>query len=130
MTDHVARLYAIALAILVFSLTWAVVAAKPWSHEAKDPRLAALERRELRLRRESVRVQRVVERRFATYRRELGRREAAIAAANANAAAAAAPSVSVSGGSVSAPAASAAPAPAASSVSVVSVPPATSSGSS
>jgi hypothetical protein len=64
MTDHVARLYAAALALVAFFLSWAVIAAKPWLPEAAaDPRVAALERREAELRRESIRVQRAVERR-------------------------------------------------------------------
>jgi hypothetical protein len=64
MTDHVARLYAAALALVAFFLSWAVIAAKPWHPEAAaDPRLVALERRETELRRETARVQRAVERR-------------------------------------------------------------------
>jgi hypothetical protein len=116
MTDHVARLYAVALAIVVFSLTWAVVAARPWTPKEKDPRLAALERRELRLRRESVRVQRLVNRRFAQYEVRLRDRQAEIAAT-----AAAIPTPVPS---------SSAPAPAAPSVSVVSSPPVTATASS
>ena len=125
MTDHVARLYAIAIALAVFFSTWAVVAARPWAAaaSAKDPRLVALERREQKLRRQSVRVQRVVKRRFAAYQARLKQRQAEIAAVQAaNASAAAAPSASSGGGgggggSVSAP-------------SVVSLPPVTSSGTS
>ena len=121
MTNHVARLYAVALALAVLFLTWAVVAARPWATAAaaeKDPRLVALERREARLRKQSVRVERLVERRFARYERRLAKRQreiAAIQASNASAAAAA-------------PAAS--PAAAAPSVGVVSLPPVTSSSSS
>jgi hypothetical protein len=120
MTDHVARLYAVALAIVVFSLTWAVVAARPWAAPEEDPRLAVLERRELRLQRESVRVQRLVNRRLARYRVELRDRRAAIAAASA--AAASTPAASS--------AAPSAPLPDAPSVSVVSTPPVTATASS
>lgn len=121
MTDHVARLYAAALALIAFFLTWAVIAARPWAAEAtaQDPRVAALERREQRLRREGVRVQRTVERRFAAYRERLAEREreiAAVQAANAGAA------------SLPVPAASAPPATP--SVGVVSIPPLTSTRSS
>lgn len=119
MTDHHARLYASAIAILVLFLTWAVVAARPWPAESatQDPRLAALERREAQLRRKSVKVQRAVERRFAAYQVRLKKRRARIAEIRgANAAAAAA--------------APAAPAAAAPSVSVVSLPPVTSTRSS
>jgi hypothetical protein len=124
MTDHLARLYAVALAIVVFCLTWAVVAARPWAHEQeKDPRLVALERREAKLRRESVRVQRLVERRFAAYRVRLRQRErelAAVSAATSVAAPASAP----------APVAAPASAPAAPVVSVVPAPPVTATRSS
>ncbi|HEX2045198.1 MAG TPA: hypothetical protein VHF23_06190 [Gaiellaceae bacterium] len=126
MTDHVARLYAAAIAIVAFFVTWAVVAARPWAEPAapSDRRLVALERREERLRRESIRVQRVVERRFAAYRVRLAERQQQIAAAQA-ATATPAPSVSA------APAAPAPAAPApAPSVGVVSVPPVTSTRSS
>ena len=36
MTNHVARLYAGALALLVFFLVWAVVAARPWAAAGRD----------------------------------------------------------------------------------------------
>jgi hypothetical protein len=67
MTDHIARLYAAALALVAFFLTWAVIAARPWLPEAAaDPRMAALERRETELHRESVRLRRRLERRRET----------------------------------------------------------------
>jgi LPS O-antigen subunit length determinant protein (WzzB/FepE family) len=111
MTDQFARLYATTLAVVAFFLTWAVIAARPWAAEAtvQDPKVAALERREQRLRRESVLVQRRVERRFAAYRTNLAERQRELAAVQA------APS-------------SSAPAPAA--PSVVSIPPVTSTRSS
>ena len=140
MTDHVARLYALALALVVFCLSWAVVAARPWAADAsaKDPRIVKLERREQRLRRESIRVQRLVQRRFAAYRVALRERQVEIAAANAaNAANAAAASAVVSSGSAGvstssgssggAGGASSGPGP---SVGVVSLPPVTSTSTS
>jgi uncharacterized membrane protein YgcG len=133
MTDHVARLYAIALGVVIFFLTWAVVAARPWAAEAtaNDPRLVALERREERLRRESIRVRRVVQRRFAVYRRELRARQAQIAAIEASNASASASTSSTDGISSSGAAGgSSSGGPSGPSVSVVSLPPVTSSGSS
>ena len=123
MTNHVTRLYAIALALAVFFCTWAVVAARPWAADPpKDPRLAALERREERLRRKSIRVQRIVNRRFAAYRVRLKQRQAEIAAVNAaNAAAAAATPVAVSSGSSSGGGGGSAPVAAPSVVSVPAV---------
>jgi hypothetical protein len=95
MTDHVARLYAIAFALLVFFCTWAAVASRPWGEpDAADPRVAALDRREQRLEVRRVRVQRTLNRRFADYERRLRERQAQIAAVQAAPVAVAAPSVS------------------------------------
>jgi hypothetical protein len=82
MTSHVARLYALALALLVFFLTWAAVAARPWVTASRpDPRLTALAAREQRLRQESVAVRRIVQHRWAVYRTKLHAQRAAAAAA-------------------------------------------------
>jgi hypothetical protein len=91
MTSHVGRLYAASISIVVFFLTWLVIAARPWLPHATDPRLAALAAREQQLQVESAVVQRVVNDRWATYRRELARRQAQ----NAAAAAAPAPRVRI-----------------------------------
>lgn len=85
-TNHVARLYALALALVVFFLAWAVVAARPWSTPTADPRLRTLAARETQLRREAQLVNRVVARRWETYRRALHARRMQIAAAKAHAA--------------------------------------------
>lgn len=98
MTSHVGRLYSIALALFVFFLTWVAIGARPWvaSGSKSDPRLVALEQREQRVRRQSVAVQRLVKRRWATYQAQLRQRRSQIAAANqAQAAAAQAPQVRV-----------------------------------
>lgn len=83
MTSTVGRTYATALALVLFFLTWAVVAAKPWATPAADPRLKALAVREARLRHEAKIVNAIVQRRFAAYRRELAARRIAIARAKA-----------------------------------------------
>jgi len=97
MTDHVARLYATGLALVVFFLSWAAVAAHPWGHEAEaakpDPRIVQLERRAEKLRKRQVRVQRRLDRRFEAYRVELARRQALSVAAPASPAPVAAPAV-------------------------------------
>ena len=111
MTSHVARLYALAAGVLVFFVTWAGVAAHPWQTRAataQDPRLAALQVREQRLRAESLAVKRIVDRRWAVYRAHLALRRHEIAAINAvNAKARASSLVSapaaVSGGGAAAP---------------------------
>lgn len=81
MTDHVVRLYAIVAATLVFCLSWAAVAAHPWTSSATDPRVQALAVRERLLRAESVAVQAEVKRRWAVYEAALARRKAQNAAA-------------------------------------------------
>jgi hypothetical protein len=90
MTSHHARLYVLALALVVFFLGWAVVAAHPWATVAADPRLKVLGKREAQLRREAKVVEKVVAARWARYRVELKLRRAQIASASAAAAAAAA----------------------------------------
>jgi len=80
-TNQVGRLYALALALILFFLTWAIVAARPWSTAAADPRLKTLAARETQLRREAQLVNRIVARRWAVYRAALNARQAAIAAA-------------------------------------------------
>jgi hypothetical protein len=85
-TNHAGRLYALALALVVFFLAWAVVAARPWSTPTADPRLKTLAAREAQLRREAQVVNRVVARRWAAYRRALHARRVQIAAAKAHAA--------------------------------------------
>jgi pyruvate/2-oxoglutarate dehydrogenase complex dihydrolipoamide acyltransferase (E2) component len=111
MTNHVVRLYALALSLLVLFATWAAIAARPWasSQPKADPRWAALTAREQRLRQEAVVVQRVVARRWHAYRVRLAVRRREVATATQRRAALA----------------SAAPAPAAPSVRVVSLPPVT-----
>lgn len=95
MTSPVGRVYATTLALVLFLLLWVVVAAKPWSAPTADPRLKALAIREARLRHEAKLVDRIVARRFATYRRALAARRAATARAAAAPAPAAAPAVRV-----------------------------------
>jgi hypothetical protein len=125
MTDHIARLYALAVATLVFFVAWAAVAANPFPEAtaSPDPRLVALQKREARLAREQERVSRLVERRFQVYRRKLAERRRVQAALDASAASAAAAASPAAAASASAPAP---PAP----VQVTSAPPVSSSGSS
>jgi hypothetical protein len=98
MTSQVGRLYSVALALFVFFMTWVVIGARPWvaTGSETDPRVVALEKREQRARRQSVAVQRLVKRRWATYQAQLKQRRSQIQAANqAQAAAAQAPQVRV-----------------------------------
>lgn len=83
MTDTSHRLYAVVIAVVVFFVTWAAVAAKPWAATKPDPRLAALAQREQRLRADAKLVQQVVDSRTAAYRAALKSRKAQIATAQA-----------------------------------------------
>jgi hypothetical protein len=96
MTSHQGRVYAVALALVVFFLAWAVVAAHPWAAAAPDPRLQALALREAELRREAVIVRQVVAARWAAYRSSLKLRQTEIAAAKARATVAVAAPVAAS----------------------------------
>jgi hypothetical protein len=82
MTSHTGRSYAVALALVVFFLAWAVVAAHPWATTAADPRLQALAARESQLRHEAKLVRAVVAQRWATYKAQLKVRRAQIASAS------------------------------------------------
>ena len=123
MTDTSHRLYAIVIAVVVFFLSWAAVAAQPWATTSTDPRLAVLAQREQRLRADAKLVQQVVDARTATYRQALKARNAQIAAVKAQAAAAQARSLQVSQSTAaSSPASQYSAAP---SVRVVNLPPLT-----
>ena len=63
MTDHVARLYVLAVAILVFFVAWTAVAARPWataSTATPDRRVQALIVKQQRVRAEALAVHRVL----------------------------------------------------------------------
>ena len=89
MTKHLVRLYAFVGALAAFFLAWAGIAARPWVEQPRDPRVAALEQREQRLRRDAILVQAVVDRRWAAYRAALAQ------SAEARRVAAQAPSVRI-----------------------------------
>jgi type IV secretory pathway TraG/TraD family ATPase VirD4 len=90
MTSHQGRLYTLALALVVFFLAWAVLAARPWATTAPDPRLRVLGAREAQLQQEAKLVRKVVAARWAKYHVQLKARRAEIARAAATAAASAA----------------------------------------
>jgi len=120
MTDTSRRLYAVVIAVVVFFVSWATVAAHPWATAKADPRLTALAQREQRLRADAKLVQQVVDSRTAAYHSALRARRAQIAAAKAQAAAAQARALRVSQSTTQAAQPAAAPA-----VRVVNLPPLT-----
>ena len=79
LTNHLARLYSAAGAIIVFFLLWATIAAHPWATTVQvtpqDPRLVALAHREKRLQTRAAAVKGIVGRRWAVYEQRLSRRE-------------------------------------------------------
>jgi len=81
MTSHTGRLYALALALVVFFLAWAAIAAHPWTTPAADKRLQALAAREAQLRRDATLVHQLVAQRWAAYRSQLQLRRDRMAAA-------------------------------------------------
>jgi hypothetical protein len=83
MTSLLGRTYVVAGSLLAFFVLWAGIAARPWASATTDPRLAALDRREVRVRREAAAAQALVARRWAAYRAELAARTSAAAAAPA-----------------------------------------------
>jgi hypothetical protein len=82
MHSHALRLYVASVTLLVFFVLWAVIAAKPWASTAAghgvDPRVAALDRRQRRLKLEARAVKRTLDRRWRAYRVRLKHREAQI----------------------------------------------------
>jgi hypothetical protein len=119
MTSHHGRLYAIALALVVFFLAWAVVAARPWATASADPRLRTITIRQAQLQHEAKLVRKVVAARWARYRVRLKARRALIARVNAARAAA---SAAAARASAAAAAQAAAPVAAAAPVQVVNLP--------
>jgi hypothetical protein len=80
MTSHTGRLYSLALALLVFFVLWAGIAAHPWAPANADPRLTALATREQQLAHDRTLVTKIVNARWAVYRTQLAQRKLAIAA--------------------------------------------------
>lgn len=116
MTSTPVRVYAVVAAALVFLVSWAVVAAHPWQTRtaAADPNLHTLQVLRARLQRQSLEVQRILDRRWAAYHAALRERQRTIAIVKALGGGAAA--------AAAAPAAPAAPAAAAPLVAAPAVP--------
>jgi len=82
--SRVARAYVISAALILFFLSWAAIAAKPWKvtkPKRQDPRLTALAVREKSLRIDAKSVQSLVARRWRVHQRRLRARERQIEAA-------------------------------------------------
>jgi hypothetical protein len=79
MTNHVVRLYLLALALLLFFALWASIAAHPWAAAAPDPRAAALDRREASVRAQAARTEMLLAAKWSEYRVALRERKALLA---------------------------------------------------
>lgn len=83
--SETARLYAISLALLVFFVAWASIAAHPWTGPEPvartDPRAAALTAREAQLLHRTRVARQVLNARWSRYQDRLAKRVAAIESA-------------------------------------------------
>ena len=89
MTDRVTRLCTLVVAILVFVVVWATVAARPWISAKPDQRLVALAQRERLLRADAKLVRQIVAAHSATYRSAFAQRQKQLGAASTRSLAAA-----------------------------------------
>jgi hypothetical protein len=83
MTSTLGRFYSTAVALVVFFVSWAVIAAKPWvqPRAAKpDPRLVQLQAREQRLQAQVVAANKILDKRWAAYQSALSKRKGQIKA--------------------------------------------------
>ncbi|MFZ1881456.1 MAG: hypothetical protein WAU41_15030 [Gaiellaceae bacterium] len=80
MTKQLARLYVLVAGVFAFFVFWAGVAAHPWAATpAQDPRVAALVARQQQVQRDSIRVKRIVDARWARYQKQITARNTAAA---------------------------------------------------
>ncbi len=83
MGSDTARLYAVCLALLVFFVAWAAIAAHPWTGPEpaipRDPRARAVAARQAHLVARARVARHVLERRWTTYHRRMTARLAEIA---------------------------------------------------
>jgi len=82
MTNVVGRFWAVAVALVVFFILWAVLAAKPWvsSGAAADPRLSALQLQEQKTQTRALAAQQTLNKRWAAYRSALVRQKGSLTA--------------------------------------------------
>lgn len=82
MTNAIGRFWAIALALVIFFILWAVLAGKPWvsASAPADPRLSALQAREQTLQNQALAAQQTLNKRWAAYRAALIRHQGSLTA--------------------------------------------------
>jgi hypothetical protein len=79
-TNTIGRFWAIAVALVVFFVLWAVLAAKPWvsSGTPADPRLTALQAQEQKTQNRALAAQQTLNKRWAAYRSALVRQQSSL----------------------------------------------------
>ena len=82
MTNVIGRFWAVAIALVVFFVLWAVLAARPWvsSGAPADPRLSALQAQELKTQNRALAAQQTLNKRWAAYRSALLKQKGALTA--------------------------------------------------
>ena len=82
MTNTIGRFWAVAVALVVFFILWAVLAARPWASPGApaDPRLSALQAREQKTQTRALAAQQTLNRRWAAYRSALLRQKGSLTA--------------------------------------------------
>ena len=81
-TNVIGRFWAVAVALVVFFVLWAVLAAKPWvsSGAPADPRLSALQAQQQKTQNRALAAQQTLNKRWAAYRSALVRQKGALTA--------------------------------------------------
>jgi hypothetical protein len=81
-TNTIGRFWAVAVALVVFFILWAVLAARPWASSGApaDPRLSALQAREQKTQTRALAAQQTLNRRWAAYRSALVRQKGSLTA--------------------------------------------------
>ena len=82
MTNTIGRFWAVAVALVVFFILWAVLAAKPWTSSGTpaDPRLTALQAQEQKTQNRALAAQQTLNKRWAAYRSTLLRQKGSLTA--------------------------------------------------
>ena len=81
-TNAIGRFWAVAVALVVFFILWAVLAAKPWTSSGTpaDPRLSALQAREQKVQNRALAAQQTLNKRWAAYRSALLKQKGSLTA--------------------------------------------------
>jgi hypothetical protein len=81
-TNVIGRFWAVAVALVVFFVLWAALAAKPWvsSGAPADPRLSALQAQQQKTQNRALAAQQTLNKRWAAYRSALVRQKGALTA--------------------------------------------------